>query len=85
MKYGIWNVQKPQTNAVNALVSSGYPPLTAMILAARGLETPAAAKDYLACDMPLLRPFLMTDMDLAAGRVGLAMTGGENQSAGKWR
>ena len=77
LKYGIWNVQKPQTNAVNALVSSGYPPLTAMILAARGLETPAAAKDYLACDMPLLRPFLMTDMDLAAGRVGLAMTGGE--------
>ena len=77
LKYGIWNVQKPQTNAVNALVSSGFPPLTAMILAARGMETAAEANEYLACDLPLPSPFLMTDMDLAAGRVGLAMTNGE--------
>ena len=77
LKYGIWNVQKPQTNAVNALVSNGFPPLTAMILAARGMENAAAANEYLACDIPLPSPFLMTDMDLAAGRVGLAMTRGE--------
>ena len=77
LKYGIWNVQKPQTSAVNALVSNGFPPLTAMILAARGMENAAAANEYLACDTPLLSPFLMTDMDLAAGRVGLAMTLGE--------
>ena len=77
LKYGIWNVQQPQTNAVNALASNGFPPLTAMILAARGMENAAAANEYLSCDTPLPSPFLMTDMDLAAGRVGLAMTRGE--------
>ncbi len=51
--------------------------MTAMILSARGIQDTAAAKEYLACDIALLDPFLMTDMDLAAGRVGLAMTRGE--------
>ena len=37
VKYGIWNVSEPKMEAVNALVSSGYKPLTAMILAARGI------------------------------------------------
>lgn len=74
LKYGIWNVQQPEGSAVNALVSSGFAPLTSMILSARGIRNAADAKEYLACDMELLDPFLMTDMDLAAGRVGLAMT-----------
>ncbi len=77
MKYGIWNAAVPEANAVNALVAAGYSPLTAMILAARGLNTPAAAKAYLNCNALLPDPFLMTDMDLAAGRVGLAMSQGE--------
>ena len=77
MKYGIWNVREPVSTAVNNLVSGGYAPLTAMVLAARGLSTGAQADAYLDCSAPLPDPFLMTDMDLAAGRVGLAMSRGE--------
>ena len=77
LKYGIWNVLNPDVNAVNALVSAGYTPLTAMILSARGMNNATAAQQQLSCDTPLLDPYLMTDMDLAAGRVGLAMTRGE--------
>ena len=77
VKYGIWNVTQPEMGAVNALVASGYSPLTAMVLSARGLSGPREAAAYLDCHAPLPDPFLMTDMDLAAGRVGLAMTRGE--------
>ncbi len=77
MKYGIWNVAQPEGTAVNALVSGGYAPLSAMVLASRGLNTPREAAAYLDCSAPLPDPFLMTDMDLAAGRVGLAMSRGE--------
>ena len=77
VKYGIWNVTQPNTSAVNALVSGGYSPLTAMVLAARGLSDPKAAAAYLDCNMALPDPFLMTDMDLAVGRVSLALSRGE--------
>ena len=77
VKYGIWNVNEPNPSAVNALVGSGYAPLASMVLAARGIQTGAQANAYLDCSAPLLDPFLMTDMDLAAGRVGLAMARGE--------
>lgn len=77
MKYGIWNVNEPEAGAVNSLVRSGYAPLAAMVLASRGIRDGAQANQYLDCNAPLLDPFLMTDMDLAAGRVGLAMSRGE--------
>ena len=77
MKYGIWNISQPDTASVNALVGCGYPPLAAMVLAARGLGTPKAAHEYLDCDCALCDPFLMTDMDRAAGRVSLAIARGE--------
>ncbi len=77
MKYGIWNVSEPQMGAVNALVGCGYSPLTAMVLASRGIENKAQADRYLSCSCPMPDPFLMKDMDLAAGRVGLAMSRGE--------
>lgn len=77
LKYGVWNVSKPEIGAVNALVGGGYSPLSAMILAARGLETLQDAQNYLSCDCAMPDPFLMTDMDLAAGRVGVAMARGE--------
>ncbi len=77
MKYGIWNVGQPNSQAVNALVSAGYPPLVAMILAARGKETEKDVKEYIGCDGHLHDPYLLKDMDLAAGRVGLAMARGE--------
>ena len=77
MKYGIWNVAQPEPGAVNTLVSGGYAPLAAMVLASRGMTDLAKANNYLDCDTPLLDPFLMTDMDKAAGRVGLAMARNE--------
>ena len=77
LKYGIWNVTKPETEPVNSLVSNGYSPLVAMILASRGIQNARQARDYLDCSAFLPDPFLMKDMDLAAGRVGLAMTRGE--------
>ena len=80
MKYGIWNVNEPEVSAVNALVRSGYAPLAAMVLACRGIRDGAQAKQYLDCDTALLDPFLMTDMDLAAGRVGLALSQGEKMA-----
>ena len=63
--------------AVNQLVGNGYAPLAAMILAARGIENQIQANNYLGCNAALPDPFLMTDMNLAAGRVGLAMSRGE--------
>ena len=77
LKYGVWNVQTPQMNAVNTLVSAGFAPLSAMVLASRGIAGARDAHAYLDCNTPLPDPFLMTDMDLAAGRVALAMAKGE--------
>ena len=77
VKYGIWNVSQLKTEHVNALVSGGFSPLTAMILAARGFENPAQARQQLNAATPLIDPFTMTDMDLAVGRVAYAMEQGE--------
>lgn len=77
MKYGIWKVSQLEAGAVNALVGSGYAPLAAMVLASRGIGDDRQARAYLDCNAPLLDPFLMTDMDKAACRVGLAMSRGE--------
>ena len=62
---------------MNTLVSAGFPPLTAMILASRGMDTPEKANAYLDCECPLLNPLLMTDMEPAVRRVRLAMERGE--------
>lgn len=77
VKYGIWNVNEPSAGAVNTLVSAGYAPLAAMVLASRGITGGDMAARYLDCHTPLLDPFLMTDMDLAVGRIALAMAQGE--------
>ena len=52
-------------------------PLTAMVLAGRGLDSPEKAKKYLDCDGPLPDPFLMTDMAAAKARIALALERGE--------
>ncbi len=77
VKYGIWNVAKPEMGAINALVTGGYAPLTAMVLASRGIRDSREAHAQLDCNSHLIDPFLMRDMDKAAARVGLAMTRGE--------
>ena len=73
LKYEVWNVTNPPMEGVNALVGNGYNPLTAMILAGRGLNDPKAAHNYLTCDSSMPDPFAMTDMAVAAARVALAI------------
>ena len=77
MKYGVWNCAVADGYTVNALTQWGYSPLVAMVLAARGISTKEQANEYVGCDLPLLEPFLMRDMDIAAGRVAVAMCKGE--------
>ena len=77
MKYGIWNEKEPKMEAVNQLVSDGYAPLVAMVLAARGINHPQDAHAALDCDQSMPDPFLLRDMDLAAGRVAVALARGE--------
>lgn len=77
VKYGIWNVSKPEPQAVEALHRGGYPELAARILASRGIRNPRQAHEALDCNCPLPSPFLLTQMDLAAGRVGCAIAKGE--------
>ncbi len=73
LKYGIWNCGQPPAQDVNKLVSGGFSPLTAMVLAGRGLSDPAGARESLGCDSPLPDPFLLGDMDRAAERVRQAI------------
>lgn len=77
VKYGIWNVSKPTPQGVNSLCAAGYPELAARILSARGIETAAAAHECLDCNCELPSPYLLTEMDVAAGRVGMAMSAHE--------
>ena len=63
--------------AVNALVTGGYAPLTAMVLSSRGFKNPAGAQQHLRCDCQMPDPFLMHDMDKAVARVKLALSRGE--------
>lgn len=77
MKYGIWNVAQPEANGVNTLVNAGYAPLTAMVLASRGITTQAQADAYLDCSAQLCDPFLMKDMKKAADQVKIAIARGE--------
>lgn len=77
MKYGTWIVKEPKMDAVNGLVAKGYAPMVAMVLAARGIDSEAKAREYLACDAGLTDPYMLKDMALAAGRIGLALTKGE--------
>ena len=73
LKYEIWKTGDPSPDAVNALIRGNYAPLAAMVLAARGMEDAPCADRYLNCNAPLQNPYLLKDMDLAAGRVGLAI------------
>lgn len=77
LKYGIWNVKQPNVSSVNALVSGGYSPLAAMVLAGRGMENAQQADKFLDCNCPMPDAYLLTDMALAAGRVAAAIARGE--------
>jgi len=77
LKYGIWKVTEPGVDRVNALVRAGYAPLTAMVLASRGIGDESQAKTYLDTGADLCDPLLMTDMKKAADRVRIAIARGE--------
>ena len=59
------------------MVSCGYKPLAAMVLAARGITGGAQASAYLDCSAELIDPYAMTDMDKAVDRIRRAATDGE--------
>ena len=73
VKYGIWNVSTPAAQGVARLREAGYPELAARVLASRGICDPETAHSCLDCSCPLPSPFLLTEMDMAAGRVGVAI------------
>ena len=77
LKYGIWNWNEPKMDAVNNLVAAGFAPLVSMVLASRGMGDPQKAKVFLDCACDLPDPYRMRDMDLAAGRLALAIDRGE--------
>ena len=73
LKYGIWNVAKIEADHVNTLVRAGYSPLTAMVLASRGICDQRQAERYLGWDDFLPDPFLLTDMAPAVERIRKAL------------
>ena len=70
-------MKQPDADGVNKLVAAGFAPLVAMVLSGRGLGDPEKAKACLSCDCDLPDPYRLRDMDLAAGRLGLAISRGE--------
>lgn len=74
-----WVIASPDTERVRVLSQeTGYTPLTAAVLTARGIDTPQAAADYLSCDVRGLHdPFGLTDMDKAVEVVREVIDRGE--------
>ncbi|MBQ9166250.1 MAG: single-stranded-DNA-specific exonuclease RecJ, partial [Oscillospiraceae bacterium] len=78
MKYDKWNILSGDPEAAAALEAAGVPPLPALVLCARGLDTPEKAIEFLRTDLSLLPdPFLLRDMDKAVPRLEQALKGQE--------
>ena len=78
MKYQQWSIPDLPAQAVDRLTGAGYPYLVSSVLASRGVTTPEEAAAFLERDRELpYSPFLMKDMDRAAGRVNRALADGE--------
>lgn len=75
MKYQHWNLRRPGPAAARrALEESGLSPLCAAVLAARGLEGPAQAAEFLSSGPERFHdPFLLKDMDRAVARIRQAL------------
>ena len=74
MKYKQWNICTPPAEACRAMVAAGIPPLPAIVLCSRGLDTPQKAQDFLDDREELLHdPFLLKDMDRAVARIQKAL------------
>lgn len=70
---------EPDPATVAGLVQAlGISPVLAHLLVQRGIDTPAAARDFFEPDLAkLASPWLMCDMDRAVARVRKALDGGE--------
>ena len=78
MKYQQWSIPDLPAQVVDRLTGAGYPYLVSSVLASRGVTTPEEAAAFLERDRELpYSPFLMKDMDRAAGRVNRALADGE--------
>ena len=81
MKYRQWRRGPERTAERAALEAAGIPPLPALVLSARGIDTPEKARAFLSCGRERLAdPFLLRDMDRAVERIRLALTRGETVS-----
>ncbi len=78
MKYQQWQKASCPFSARRALEDAGFPPLVAMTLTARGIETEQAAQQFLASGTELFcDPLAMKDIDVAAARLEAALAAGE--------
>ena len=79
MKYDIWNVRRPGGPGVRQrLEEAGLSALCAVVLSARGVDTPEKAARFLDSGRSRFHdPFLLKDMDRAVERVRRALDAGE--------
>ena len=78
MKYQGWRTAARDPAARRSMERAGVPPLAALTLCARGLDTVEKARSFLDAGRgQLLEPRLMKDMDTAAARVRRALEQGE--------
>ncbi len=78
MKYDQWDFRTGRPEAAAVLEQANIPPLPALVLAARGYDTPQRAYDFLRSGEELLHdPLLLRDMDRAAARLHQALRRGE--------
>ena len=81
MKYRQWRRGLERAAERAALEAAGIPPLPALVLSARGIDTPETARAFLSCGRERLAdPFLLRDMDRAVERIQLALTRRETVS-----
>lgn len=72
MKYDSWNIAGYDTKLLGPIANSGISPLAGAVLLSRGYDTPEKASGFLK-GTPLLDPFLLPDMEIAADRVRQAV------------
>lgn len=79
MRYDTWNVRRPGGPEVRQrLERAGLPALCAVVLSARGMDTPEKAARFLDSGGSRFHdPFLLKDMDRAVERVRRALDNGE--------
>ena len=76
MKYGIWNIARPQESEIQGLERAGFSPLTARVLCGRGCVSPEDAKKQLDASAPLCDPLAMKELGAAAALLQKAVADG---------